>query len=101
MINLDTDSLSLLKKMLAQHVNSYEVWLFGSRATATIKPHSDIDLVIITKTPLPISVLAALSTALSESDLPYKVDLVDWSTIDDTFKNIIKKNYVIIQSAEH
>lgn len=100
MINLDSDSLTLLKTILKEHLPTYEIWLFGSRATPHIKPHSDIDLAIITEKSLETGIMAGLILSLSESDLPYKVDLVDWSTIDDTFKNIIRKNYSVIQSKE-
>ena len=99
MINLEKDALDLLKNILKKYIPGYAVWLFGSRATHHTKPHSDIDLAIITDKPIDLSVMSELTLALSESDLPYKVDLVDWSTIDDSFKKIIEKNYTLIQPA--
>lgn len=96
MINLEKTELILLKNILEKYVPNYTVWLFGSRATPHIKPHSDIDVVIMTQTPLDIHTFSELSLALSDSDLPYKVDLIDWSVIDDDFKKIIQKQYVVI-----
>ncbi len=97
MINLDSESLQLLRAILHQHVPNHSVWLFGSRATPQCKPYSDIDLTIISKNPVPGTTLALLETALTESDLPYKVDLVDWATTDKEFQLIIQQHYEIIQ----
>ena len=32
---------------------------------------------------------AALAEAFSESDLPYRVDVMDWHSIDEPFRGII------------
>ncbi|MGB4347710.1 MAG: hypothetical protein WBJ21_15095 [Burkholderiaceae bacterium] len=43
--------------------------------------------------------LADLSEAFSESDLPWKVDIVDWANTSDAFRKIIKSERVRIKSA--
>ena len=96
MINLEPDELALLKAILIKHLPNQTIWLFGSRATAQIKPYSDIDLAIITTVPISSDVLALLESELAESDLSYKVDLVDWSRIDESFKSIIRSCYEVI-----
>ena len=73
---------------------------FGSRATWTAKNYSDLDLAILGDEPLPLDVSSALAEALSDSDLPFKVDLVDWARIDDTFRNIIRRDRVTLQIPE-
>ncbi|MCX7120510.1 MAG: nucleotidyltransferase domain-containing protein [Gammaproteobacteria bacterium] len=100
MINLEKKSLHLLNSILKKFIPHCSVWLFGSRTTDNIKPHSDIDLAIITQTPLDINIMTELTIALSDSDLPYKVDLIDWSSIDADFKKIIQKKHEIIQLAD-
>ena len=67
----------------------HSVWAFGSRVKGTTKPYSDLDLVIITNTPLNLQTHADLVDAFSESDLPWRVDLVDWSLTSEKFKQII------------
>ena len=86
----------LLKSILNKHIPNETIWLFGSRATPNVKPYSDIDLAIITNTPLSSGLLSRLETDLAESDLPYKVDLIDWSMIDNEFKSIIRNRYEIL-----
>jgi len=64
---------AMVRRILQKHVPGYEVWAFGSRAKRTAKPHSDLDLVIISDRALPLDVRAALRDDFSESDLPWKV----------------------------
>jgi predicted nucleotidyltransferase len=96
MINLSDQALSLIKFILSTYVPNYPIWLFGSRTTPNIKPYSDVDLAIISNTPLPTKTLAELEMAFAQSDLPYKVDLVEWSALDETFKSIIQANHEIL-----
>jgi hypothetical protein len=53
--------------------------------------------VIISDEPTSFATLSQTANAFSESDLPYKVDVVDWVMLDDEFKKIIKSNYEVIQ----
>jgi type I restriction enzyme S subunit len=66
----------------------YQVFIFGSRATGKAKKYSDYDIGIWGKKPVPLSVLSALEEALDESDLPYKVDVVDFSLVPKKFKEV-------------
>jgi type I restriction enzyme S subunit len=100
MINLDAESLMLLKTILRRHVSQYEAWLFGSRATAHCKPYSDIDVAIISPEPIMVNVLAELESELAASDLPYKVDLVDFASASPEFQQVIINHYEIINFVE-
>jgi len=57
------------------------------------KEHSDLDLCIMGDGPL-LSVLAHLREAFSESDLPIRVDIVDWSATDTSFQDMIMNKHV-------
>jgi len=96
MINLEPNELNRLKTILRKHLPNQPVYLFGSRATPTIKPYSDIDLAIMSNTPIPTMTMALLKNELAQSDLPYKVDLVDWASTDEAFKSIIQQHYEVI-----
>ena len=58
-----------------------EAWVFGSRATGRARRYSDLDLAIDAGRPLTLDELARLAEAFRESDLPYRVDIVDWRSI--------------------
>ncbi len=96
-VDLRPDHWAIVRSALRRHVPDREVLVFGSRATWTAKDYSDLDLAIMGKEPLTLHAASALSEALDESDLPFKVDLVDWSRIDDRFRTIIRQDAVTVQ----
>ena len=51
----------------------------------------------MTERPLPPALMADLKEAFSESDLPFKVDLVDWAVTKERFRRIIEKEYFVLQ----
>jgi len=96
-LDIRPDHLKIVEKILEKHVPDREVWAFGSRVNGTAKGTSDLDLAVIGENPLDFQTLGALRDAFSESNLPYKVDVVDWATISDTFREIIRKDNVVIK----
>jgi len=96
-INLSPHDWSEVSRILEAIVPEYEVWVFGSRATRTAKPYSDLDLAIITEERLPLATMADLTTAFDESDLVVKVDVVDWAATSETFREIIRKTAVVVK----
>ena len=95
-LDLTPEQKSIVLDILRAYVPRHEVWVFGSRIKGTSKPYSDLDLAIITQAPLPLDTRAALSSEFSESDLPWKVDVVDWSVTNDTFREIIRRERVVL-----
>jgi type I restriction enzyme S subunit len=96
-IDVAPGHLQIVSDIVQRHVPSHAVWAFGSRATGNAKPYSDLDLAIITDRPLPLATLAALAEAFSESDLPWRVDVIDWATTGEAFRAIIARDKVVLQ----
>ena len=88
-IKLRKDLLKIVEGILNRFAPEFEIRVFGSRANGTPKKYSDLDLVIITKEPLEIKRMALLKDAFSESNLPIKIDIIDWSAIDESFRDLI------------
>ena len=88
----------IVRDILRTHLPDREVWAFGSRARGTAKPFSDLDLAVIGDTPLALDVRAALAEAFSESDMPWKVDIVDWASTAVAFRAIIDRDKVVVQA---
>jgi predicted nucleotidyltransferase len=80
----------IFQDILASIVPQREVWAFGSRAQFTAKPFSDLDLVVIGQQPLSLTNMADLSDSFSNSDLPYGVDVVNWTTTSEPFKKSLR-----------
>jgi predicted nucleotidyltransferase len=87
---LAADHRRLVLNILRAHLpGSTKAWVFGSRATGRARRYSDLDLAIDAGRQLTLDDIARLAEAFSDSDLPYRVDLVDWHDIDDRWRQII------------
>jgi len=76
------------------HTLSFDVLVFGSRIKGTQQKFSDLDLCLKGKDPIELADIAMLKEALSESDLPFTVDVIDYNSIADGFKKIIDNEAV-------
>ena len=98
-IDIRPDLWLIVHDILQKHVPHCEVWAFGSRAKGTAKPYSDLDLAVISPQPLGLLLSASLSEDFSESDLQWKVDVLDWATTSPSFKAIVEQQRVVVQQA--
>lgn len=64
------------------------VWAFGSRVNGTAIEGSDLDLVVHYAHDAPAD-LAALRAVFRDSNLPFTVQLLDWATIPEHFRQEI------------
>lgn len=100
-IDLEPHLLDQVRTILREHVPDCEVWVFGSRIGAGAKRFSDLDLAVISPAALPTRRLALLASAFEESDLPIKVDVIDWQSTAATFQEqIAKRHEIILQPAK-
>ncbi|MCE1248171.1 MAG: nucleotidyltransferase domain-containing protein [Firmicutes bacterium] len=99
MINLTQEEKKQITEIITSIVPLHEVWVFGSRTGEDIRSYSDIDIVIRGSEVLPLLVSGELKNAFQESDLPFRVDVLDWNTITDEFREIISSNYEILLPA--
>jgi type I restriction enzyme S subunit len=96
-IDISPGDLKIVLDILERHVPDREVWAFGSRATWKAKEYSDLDLAVIGDEPLGYKLLGALKDDFAESDLPFKVDVVDWATTSESFREIIRRDRVVVR----
>lgn len=87
-----------VKKILHEIVPEAHVSVFGSRAKGTKKKFADLDLLIRDRRPLSLSTLSQLREAFSESDLPFRVDIVDGQSTSKEFLNTIQPSLVTFSS---
>jgi len=97
MIDIEPSSLEIAKKILAKYVPDAKVIAFGSRVKFDATKYSDLDLAVIANVKLSRKTLDNLSDAFIESDIPFRVDIIDWHRISDTFQKIILAQYVVLQ----
>jgi len=89
-VDLAAGHRSLVLSILAAHLPQGSMaWVFGSRASGRARPLSDLDLAIDAGRRLTLDEIAELAEAFTESDLPYRVDVIDWHGIDERFRQTI------------
>ncbi len=91
---ITAEELHIVQEILNANIPNLEVWAFCSRVKKTSKPYSDLDLAVMGTESLSLGEMADLSYAFSHSNLPFKVDVVNWATTESTFQNIIRDQYV-------
>ena len=96
-IDISPENLQIVRDILQKHVPDQAAWAFGSRAKRSARKYSDLDLAVITQEPMGLAVSAALADDFSESDLPFKVDVVDWATTSESFRAIIERDRVVVR----
>lgn len=102
-IDMRPEDLKITRQILAKHLlPNTTVWVFGSRAKGTARTFSDLDLMIDNNhQPLPLTLLTQLLDDFEASDLPYKVDIVDWNSISDEFRTVVLNDKIILLRAKH
>jgi predicted nucleotidyltransferase len=93
---ITTAQWQLLMTIIDANIPNAEVWAFGSRVKGTNHRGSDLDVVFISPPILSLAQMAHLREALSESDLPWAVDIVEWGRCSAAFRVIIQAQYQII-----
>lgn len=97
-IDIRSNDLKIVQQILADALpKNAKVWVFGSRATWKTKRSSDLDLAIDAGRALTRNENSALADAFDESDLPYKVDVVDMHNVTNTFKAIIERQMLPLE----
>lgn len=96
MLDLTESQLETIKNILGQHVPCYEIRVFGSRINGKARPYSDLDLAIVGKTKIPLRLMRQLQESFENSDLSFRVEVLDWHGISDEFKKVIEQNYVLL-----
>ena len=85
----------LLEDLLREHIPGVKVWAFGSRAQGRARPESDLDLAVFSE-PEQAAGVSRLREALEESNLPFRVDVLIWREIPESFQKNIADTHVVL-----
>lgn len=101
-IDVKPEHLARLKALLRRHAPKAEVWAYGSRVSGGGHDSSDFDIVLRSPNDpgAPQENLAEIREILSESDIPFLIDVLDWARIPESFRQEISREYVAIQIPE-
>ena len=96
MINAPAHDLEVVKQILRRYFPGAEARVFGSRAGGNAKPYSDLDIGIVGAAKLDARALAGAKEEFEESDIPFRVDVLDWHRISEEFRQIIARHYEVL-----
>ena len=98
-LDLPQEYLKQVQSLLRAHVPHTEVWAYGSRVTGSGHDASDLDLVLRNPQNLleETGALYDLKEAFTESNLPIRVDIMDWARIPESFHREIERAHVVVQ----
>lgn len=84
----------MIRGVLDQHLGGteYRAFLFGSQANAPELKRSDFDVGILPETPLSGRTLGAILMDLEELPMLYPVDVVDFSRVRESFRQVALQN---------
>jgi len=90
----DSQAETKIKEILFNNLptEGYRVFMFGSRAEGKNRRWSDFDIGILGEQEIKVQILHKIESEFEESDIPYKVDVVDFSKVSDNFKKVALTN---------
>jgi predicted nucleotidyltransferase len=89
MIAVSPYESEIIQKIIKKHVPFCDVLAFGSRYKWTHDDASDLDLVLVGKDKLDFGIIGRMKEDFMESDIPYKVDVIDYNAVSESFRKII------------
>jgi predicted nucleotidyltransferase len=86
-----------VRRILGENVPDCEVRVFGSRYLGTSKAYSDLDLAVAGMERIDEKKMDKMKDEFAESDIPFRVDILDLSAVSSEFRKVIENGYEIIQ----
>jgi predicted nucleotidyltransferase len=81
--------MAIIIETITTYAPDCDVLAFGSRYKWTAKDSSDLDLAFVGKEKLGIAKRARIEAAFEASNLPYRVDVVDYNSISNAFRAVV------------
>ena len=95
-ITVSVRHLRYLLEQLKLYIPDATVWAFGSRVKGSNRTSSDLDLAVLCDKQTAKKQLPKLNEVFVESDIPFKVQLLDFNRLPANMQENIKKKYVIL-----
>jgi len=89
MICASEAELKIIDEIIRRLAPDCDVLVFGSRYHKNAKEYSDLDLAFVGREKLGLKRRLQLEDAFAESDLPYRIDVLDYHGISPEFRAII------------
>jgi type I restriction enzyme S subunit len=94
MLDITKEYEEELFEIITRLASNCDVLAFGSRVSGTNKKNSDLDLAFVLpdNQRMPQKQWSKIKNNFEISDIPFRVDVIDYNSCDDYFRKIIDKN---------
>lgn len=96
MYDLTDDEIMKIRGILKDHFPKSRILIFGSRQKGTNKKHSDLDIAIDDREKIDWQNLESAKESFMNSSLRIRVELVDFNSISNEFREIILENCSVL-----
>ena len=95
-ITVPVRHLEYLLEQVKLYIPDATIWAFGSRVKGSNRTSSDLDLAVLCDKQTARKQLLKLNEVFTESNIPFKVQLLDFNRLPVNMQENIKKKYVIL-----
>ena len=95
-IDVPENHLQYILEQLRFYIPKADVWAFGSRINGSNRPASDLDLAVLCDKDTAKKQLPKLNDVFIESDIPFKIQLLDFNRLPSNMKENIKNKCIIL-----
>ncbi|MCE8167803.1 MAG: nucleotidyltransferase domain-containing protein [Candidatus Moeniiplasma glomeromycotorum] len=86
MLQIENKHRQIINSILSKY--PYKFYAYGSRTKNQAKKYSDLDLCFYER--IPWNIFSHIQEDLEESELPFKVELVNWQWMNTNFQESIE-----------
>lgn len=94
-MNLKPEYLKMLTNIFEEYCPKAEIWAYGSRVNGDSHNGSDLDLAVKSFNNSDCNIFE-LKNKISDSNIPFLVDILEFENLPESFQKEITKNYVVI-----
>jgi uncharacterized protein len=86
-MQLEENTLRTIKESVSNVIGGdFDLYLFGSRARGTARKYSDVDMALKSTKPITMSNILKISSDIDDTNIAYKVDIVDYAKVPKALK---------------
>ncbi len=88
---MDESTKQKIISLIAALIPEAKIILYGSRARGDFTQWSDIDIALNTGNRLPVEKVDEVASVLRETNIPYKIEVVDFHQVPDAIRTSIEQ----------
>ncbi|MCL2282129.1 MAG: nucleotidyltransferase domain-containing protein [Fibromonadales bacterium] len=100
-LHVNATDLETILQVFDRELPDAGVFAFGSRtAESEPSPEADLDLAIVGGHAISLERMITIERSLSESGLPFAVDVFDFAKLTSKLKNLIEKERIVVKETK-